>query len=162
MPLEFEIELCDLLQRHGWIDRISAHYQDISIEWTPLGLSRGKRFVEEVRALRPDYQWTDEELSALRAFGIYVGFIEANRRDRTITAVRPFINMGRDLLVITTGKNRRRRYRLFTGRAFGDFYEYIESEQDAGREVILVAIKDILESNVWKFFPFGKSFEENQ
>ena len=91
-----------------------------------------------------------------------MGFIEPNRRDHTITAVRPFISMSRNLLVISTGKNRRRRYRLFTVRAFADFYEYIESEQDAEREVMLISIKDILESNVWKVFPFGKSFDENQ
>ena len=82
--LQFQNELCELLQRAGWIERMERDRQDIFIEWTPLGRERGQHFIDEVRALRPDHAWTDAELDALRAFGIYVGFIEPTRRDRSV------------------------------------------------------------------------------
>lgn len=84
----------------------------------------------------------------------YFGFIEPTRRDRTLEAVRPFTR-SRNLLVVTTASSKRRKYRLFTARAFDDFYDYVEADPDAGREVMLIAIDDILESTVGRAFPFS-------
>lgn len=154
--LKFQRDLCDLLRQNGWIERIERDRQDLFIDWSPLGLERGKRFIDEVRALRPDDEWIDDELAELRAFGIYVGFIQPTRRDQTIAATLPFIQ-SRNLLVISTAVSKHRRYRLFTARSFDGFFDYIERQQDDGREVMLLSIDDILSSNVGKAFPFGIS-----
>ncbi len=159
--VQFQVELCKLLKQEGWIADIAWNYQDLKIDWTAKGQQLGTDFMENVQGLRPGQPWTAEELASLRAFGIYVGFIEPSRRDLTQAAVKPFIQH-RNLLVISTAPSNRRRYRLFTAKNFQGFYDYIEAEQDAGRELMLISVADILLSDVGRAFPFGKPEAEGK
>lgn len=157
----FESELLDLLTRDGWIAQVERDRQDLRIEWTERGRQRGADFLESVQALRPEPAWTADELERLRDFGIYVGFVVATRRDRTRRAFAPFVK-DRNRLVVSTSKRGHRRYRLFQGKPDAAFYDYVEGEQDDDREVMLISLRDILESNVGKAFPFGASDAEGR
>ena len=152
---EFHSWLIALLTDHGWIARVEANRQDVSIDWTELGQGRGRDFIENVKRLVPDKQWDERDLERLRDFGVYVGFIEQTRRDRTLAKTAGLIT-SKNVLVVATASSGHRRYRLFTARGFDEFYEFIESQQDDGREVMVIAIEDIVASNVGKAYPFGK------
>lgn len=143
----WENALCDLLEHHGWIKSIESNRNDTLITWTPKGKKCGERFIEEVCALPRDEAWTESDLVRLRGFGQYLGFIEKTRRDRTQDLTGPYIG-NRDLLVVTTTATRSQRFRLFSKQTFDGFYDYLESEHDAGSEIMMILIDHILESNV--------------
>ena len=153
-PRRFEAELLELLTQDGWIAHVERDPQDLHIEWTPRGRERGRDFLAAAQALRPEPAWTAEELERLRDFGIYVGFVEATRRDGTRRAFAPFVK-DPARVVVSTSKKGHRRYRLFRGPPDDAFYAYVEGEHDDEREVMLISLRDVLESNIGKAFPFG-------
>ena len=153
-PLHLEQAWLELLTRDGWIERVERDPQDLHIEWTERGRERGRDFLAAVQALRPEPAWTAEEVLHLRDFGIYLGFVSPTRRDRTRQAFRPFVK-DPHRLVISTSKRGHRRFRLFHGKPQDAFYDYVEGEQDDAREVMLISMRDVLESNVGRAFPFG-------
>ncbi|HPG24275.1 MAG: hypothetical protein H6748_07515 [Spirochaetaceae bacterium] len=150
----FEADLFALLTANGWIASIEQNRQDTMIEWTPKGIECTRRFMDEVFALRPREQWNDAALDHLRSFGQYFGFVEVTRRDRLRKRLEPALR-SRNILVVSITPQQRRSYRLFTARAFEGFYDYVEQQQDAGRQVVLIAAEDILESPVGRVFADG-------
>ena len=152
MVRDFVTELLGLLEDAGWVESVRWNRQDVEVAWTPLGLDRGARWVHEVRALWPD-PGPDDDL--LRAYGLYFGFLEKTRRDRTKELVGMMLTPG-PVLVVSTSTEGIRSFRLFPSAPCEEMYGYLESEHDAGHEVMLVNPNELLDDpRPWRSFPFS-------
>ena len=154
--VEFETRMIELLTRDGWIDSVTREREDTRIEWTARGRERAEDFFESVFALEPRPTWSERDLAQLRAFGQYFGFVETTPRERLERRLAPTLR-SRNVLAVTVAPSGRRSYRLFTARNFDDFYPHVEQKLADGRQVVVISVEDILDSDVGRAFASGET-----
>lgn len=149
---QFVQDLCEKLDRAGWIQSWQTDRDGTYIEWSERGVAHKATFIEDVNKIFPCP--TDELKKLLKTFGQYHGMIEMSEFEKIKSQASGWMGEGPYLLVICDSRGHA-EYALFQSRDDDAAYQLMLAAVREEKEIIILESRWLREGRASRLTPFG-------